>query len=70
MGLQGEIMVCGLSKTLLGLVLRFIVGPASVAIGAVALGLRGKVLCVSVIQVFFLIPEILTKFLQLFFLVV
>ena len=51
MGLQGKIMACGVNQTILGMVLRFIVAPVSVAVGSVALGLRGKILSVAIVQV-------------------
>jgi hypothetical protein len=51
MALQEKIIVCGASLTALGMALRFVAGPAATAAGAVALGLRGDVLRLAIIQV-------------------
>lgn len=59
MGLQGKIVACGVRKTILGMILRFIIGPASLSIGAVLLGLRGKVLCITIVQVLLLLKLLL-----------
>uniref|UniRef100_A0A0E0M331 Auxin efflux carrier component n=1 Tax=Oryza punctata TaxID=4537 RepID=A0A0E0M331_ORYPU len=68
MALQEKIIVCGAGPTVLGMVLRFVAGPAATAVGAFALGLRGDLLRLAIIQaythlqeirqVFFLSPEI------------
>lgn len=51
MALQEKAIACGVSLTILGMVLRFIVGPATALIGALAMGLRGDVLRFAIIQV-------------------
>ncbi|KAK9195230.1 hypothetical protein WN943_003350 [Citrus x changshan-huyou] len=51
MGELGEnLLACGPSLTALGMVLKFIAGPAVMAIGSIAGGLLGDVLRVSIIQ--------------------
>ena len=49
--LQENLLACGPSLTALGMVLKFIAGPAAMAIGSIAGGLLGDVLRVSIIQV-------------------
>ena len=51
MALQEKIIACGAGPTVLGMALRFVAGPATTAVGAVALGLRGDVLRLAIIQV-------------------
>lgn len=51
MALQEKLIACGPSMTLIGLVLKFIAGPAATAIGAIVVGLRDDVLRVVIIQV-------------------
>ena len=51
MALQEKLLACGPSLTAFGMVLKFIAGPAAMAIGSIAAGLRGDVLRVSIIQV-------------------
>lgn len=51
MALQERVIACGTKLTLFGIVLRFVAGPAAMAIGCFAVGLRGDVLRVSIIQV-------------------
>lgn len=53
MALQEKIIACGLNLTAVGMVLRFIAGPAAMAIGAIAVGLHGDLLRVAIIQVTF-----------------
>ncbi|XP_059665580.1 auxin efflux carrier component 5-like [Cornus florida] len=50
MALQKKVIACGPRLTAFGMVLRFIVGPATTAIGAFAVGLRGDLLRVVIIQ--------------------
>jgi hypothetical protein len=49
-----RIQVSVLPRTALGMVLRFITGPAATAAAAAALGLRGDVLRATIIQVIIL----------------
>ncbi|WVZ65476.1 hypothetical protein U9M48_014831, partial [Paspalum notatum var. saurae] len=60
MALQEKIIVCGAGPTLLGMALRFVAGPAATAAGAVALGLRGDVLRLAIIQA--ALPQSITTF--------
>ncbi|KAI4302040.1 hypothetical protein L6164_035259 [Bauhinia variegata] len=60
MALQEKVIACGASLTVVGMVLRFIAGPAAMAIGAIAVGLRGDVLKVSIIQA--AVPQSITSF--------
>ncbi|KHN12481.1 Putative auxin efflux carrier component 8 [Glycine soja] len=52
MALQEKVIACGPSMTIIGLVLKFIAGPAATAIGAIVVGLRDDVLRVVIIQDF------------------
>ncbi|PWZ38532.1 putative auxin efflux carrier component 5b [Zea mays] len=60
MALQEKIIVCGAWPTVLGMALRFVAGPAATAAGAVALGLRGDVLRLAVMQA--ALPQSITTF--------
>ncbi|KAM0887464.1 hypothetical protein ACQ4PT_029010 [Festuca glaucescens] len=60
MALQEKIIVCGAGLTALGMALRFVAGPAATAAGAVALGLRGDVLRLAIIQP--ALPQSITTF--------
>jgi auxin efflux carrier family len=53
MALQEKLIACGTSLTLFGMVLRFFAGPATIAIGSIAVGLHGDALRVAIIQVIF-----------------
>ncbi|KAL4379177.1 hypothetical protein GQ457_02G027460 [Hibiscus cannabinus] len=50
MARQEKIVACGTSLTIFGMVLRFIAGPAAMALGSIAVGLHGDVLRVAIIQ--------------------
>ncbi|KAI3946598.1 hypothetical protein MKX01_014456 [Papaver californicum] len=58
--LQEKLLACGMSLTLFGLVLRFIAGPAAMAIGCMVVGLHGDVLHVAIIQA--ALPQSITSF--------
>ncbi|XP_056160042.1 auxin efflux carrier component 5-like isoform X2 [Syzygium oleosum] len=60
MALQEKLIACGPSLTLFGMVLRFVAGPAAMAISSIALGLRGDVLRVAIIQA--ALPQSITSF--------
>ncbi|KAH1044718.1 hypothetical protein GLYMA_09G251600v4 [Glycine max] len=60
MALQEKVIACGPSMTIIGLVLKFIAGPAATAIGAIVVGLRGDVLRVVIIQA--AVPQSITSF--------
>lgn len=51
MSLQEKLIACGPSLTAVGMVLRFIAGPAAMAIGSIAVGLHGDALRIAIIQV-------------------
>ncbi|KAK3166339.1 hypothetical protein QOZ80_1AG0044550 [Eleusine coracana subsp. coracana] len=51
MAQQEKVLACGPSFAALGLVLKFALGPAAMAIGSIAVGLRGDVLRLAIIQV-------------------
>jgi auxin efflux carrier family len=50
MAQQEKILACGTSFAALGLALKFALGPAAMVIGSIAVGLRGDVLRVAIIQ--------------------
>ncbi|XP_027352673.1 auxin efflux carrier component 5 isoform X2 [Abrus precatorius] len=60
MALQEKLIACGPSLTVFGLVLKFIAGPAAMAISAIVVGLRGDVLRVAIIQA--AVPQSITSF--------
>nr|CAB3453878.1 unnamed protein product [Digitaria exilis] len=60
MALQKKIIACGVWPTMLGMALRFVAGPAATTAGAVALGLRGDVLRLAIIQA--ALPQAITTF--------
>uniref|UniRef100_A0A6N2KSN9 Auxin efflux carrier component n=2 Tax=Salix viminalis TaxID=40686 RepID=A0A6N2KSN9_SALVM len=60
MALQEKVIACGASLTFIGMILRFIAGPAAMAIGSIAVGLRGDVLRVAIIQA--ALPQSITSF--------
>ncbi|KAM1354209.1 auxin efflux carrier component 5-like [Malus sylvestris] len=60
MALQEKFVACGTSLTIIGMVLRFIAGPAAMAIGSIAVGLHGDVLRVAIIQA--AVPQSITSF--------
>ncbi|MCL7028395.1 hypothetical protein MKW94_011113 [Papaver nudicaule] len=58
--LQEKILACGASLTLFGLVLRFVAGPAAMAIGCFVVGLHGDVLRIAIIQA--ALPQAIASF--------
>ncbi|KAB5512350.1 hypothetical protein DKX38_029378 [Salix brachista] len=60
MALQEKVIACGASLTVIGMVLRFVAGPAAMAIGSLAVGLQGDVLRVAIIQA--ALPQAITSF--------
>ncbi|KAF5741553.1 putative auxin efflux carrier component 8 [Tripterygium wilfordii] len=60
MALQEKVIACGTSLAVIGMVLRFIAGPAAMAIGSIAVGLHGDVLRVAIIQA--ALPQSITSF--------
>lgn len=51
MALQRKIIDCGATLAAFGMLLRFVVAPASMAVCSLIVGLRGDVLCIAIIQV-------------------
>ncbi|XP_050384274.1 auxin efflux carrier component 5 [Argentina anserina] len=60
MALQEKFVACGTSLTIIGMILRFIAGPAAMAIGCIAVGLHDDVLRVAIIQA--ALPQSITSF--------
>ncbi|KAA8538927.1 hypothetical protein F0562_025619 [Nyssa sinensis] len=60
MALQDKVIACGPTLTIYGMFLRFIVGPATMALGAFSVGLRGDVLRISIIQA--ALPQAINSF--------
>lgn len=60
MALQEKVISCGASLAVIGMILRFIAGPAAMAIGSIAVGLQGDVLRVAIIQA--ALPQSITSF--------
>ncbi|XP_021911953.1 auxin efflux carrier component 5-like [Carica papaya] len=60
MAVQQKLIACGTGLTIYGMVLRFIAGPAAMAIGSIAVGLHGDVLRVAIIQA--ALPQSITSF--------
>ncbi|CAM8911507.1 hypothetical protein QQ045_032847 [Rhodiola kirilowii] len=60
MAQQKKLIACGTSLTLYGMVLRFIAGPAAMAVGAIAVGLHGDTLRIAIIQA--ALPQSITTF--------
>ena len=51
MALQPKIIACGKSVALYSMAVRFLVGPAVIAVTSIATGLRGDLLHVAIVQV-------------------
>ncbi|KAK2658315.1 hypothetical protein Ddye_004848 [Dipteronia dyeriana] len=60
MAMQEKLIACGTNVTVFGMVLKFIAGPAAMAIGCIAVGLHGDVLRVAIIQA--ALPQSITSF--------
>ncbi|XP_025011938.1 probable auxin efflux carrier component 5a isoform X2 [Ricinus communis] len=60
MAVQEKVIACGAGLTVVGMILRFIAGPAAMAIGSIAVGLHGDVLRVAIIQA--ALPQSITSF--------
>nr|GEW82084.1 auxin efflux carrier component 5-like [Tanacetum cinerariifolium] len=60
MALQPKIIDCGASLTAFGMLLRFVVAPATMAVGSFMVGLRGDVLCIAIIQA--ALPQAIASF--------
>ncbi|XP_019158967.1 PREDICTED: auxin efflux carrier component 5-like [Ipomoea nil] len=60
MALQENIISCGTGLTIYGLVLRFVIGPATSALGAMLLRLHGDVFKITIVQA--ALPQAITAF--------
>ncbi|KAL8217496.1 hypothetical protein R6Q57_020869 [Mikania cordata] len=60
MALQPKIIDCGWKLTAFAMLLRFVVAPATMAVGSLIVGLRGNVLCMAIIQA--ALPQAITSF--------
>ncbi|KAK4413033.1 putative auxin efflux carrier component 5b [Sesamum alatum] len=60
MGLQERVIACGVRLTIYGMVLRFVTGPLTVALGSLALGLRSNLLRIAIIQA--ALPQAIASF--------
>ena len=57
MALQPEIIACGKSVAAFSMAVRFLTGPAVIAATSIAIGLRGVLLHVAIVQVYHLTFE-------------
>ncbi|KAI3459154.1 hypothetical protein Pfo_015817 [Paulownia fortunei] len=60
MALQEKVIACGVRLTMYGMVLRFVGGPLTTAVGSLALGLRSNILRIAIIQA--ALPEAIAAF--------
>ncbi|XP_071731174.1 auxin efflux carrier component 5-like [Rutidosis leptorrhynchoides] len=60
MALQEKMIECGVKLTLYGMLLRFVASPATLAVGALAIGLRSDALHVAIIQA--ALPQAIASF--------
>lgn len=60
MALQERVIACGPKHTIFGMILKFVAGPAAMAIGSIIVGLHGDVLRVAIIQA--ALPQSITSF--------
>jgi len=51
MALQPKLVACGNTWATVSMVARFVVGPAVIAVTAIAIGIRGLLLRITIIQV-------------------
>ncbi|KAL6346268.1 hypothetical protein AAG906_033064 [Vitis piasezkii] len=60
MAMQGKVMACGATLTAFGMIIRFIATPVTMGVVALAMGLRGNVLRIAIIQA--ALPQSLASF--------
>ncbi|CAN6447006.1 unnamed protein product [Victoria cruziana] len=60
MSQQKKVIACGPNLAAFSMILRFVAGPAAMAVAAIAVGLRGNVLRVAIIQA--AVPQSITSF--------
>ena len=53
MALQPRIIACGNSVAAFAMAVRFITGPAVMAVASIAIGIRGNLLRIAIVQVWF-----------------
>ncbi|KAF8015398.1 hypothetical protein BT93_H1030 [Corymbia citriodora subsp. variegata] len=58
--MQRKVIACGVKLTILGMVLRFIAGPALLIVSSLIVGLRGDVLRITIVQA--ALPQAITTF--------
>ncbi|XP_030529332.1 auxin efflux carrier component 5 [Rhodamnia argentea] len=58
--MQRKVIACGMKMTILGMVLRFVAGPALMTVSSLVMGLRGDVLRIAIIQA--ALPQAITTF--------
>ena len=51
MAMQPKIIACGNSVAAITMAIRFLFGPAVMAVTSAAVGLRGTLLCIAIVQV-------------------
>lgn len=51
MALQPKMIACGNSVALFSMGVRFLAGPASMALASIAIGLKGSLLHIAIVQV-------------------
>uniref|UniRef100_A0A7N0UB01 PIN-like protein n=1 Tax=Kalanchoe fedtschenkoi TaxID=63787 RepID=A0A7N0UB01_KALFE len=50
MALQDKMIACGIRNGVIAMAMKFLIGPAVMAISSVAMGLRGRVLKIAIMQ--------------------
>ncbi|KAL8557844.1 hypothetical protein ACS0TY_005081 [Phlomoides rotata] len=60
MALQEKLIACGMRLAFYGMVLRFVGGPITTALGSLALGLRSNILSIAILQA--ALPEAISAF--------
>lgn len=50
MALQPRLIACGKTNANFGMVLRFLIGPAVMAVASIAANLRGRILHIAIVQ--------------------
>ena len=59
MALQPKIIACGNKVAIFAMAVRFLTGPAVMAVAAIAIGLRGDLLRIAIVQVRFILLVVL-----------
>lgn len=56
MALQPRVIACGNKAAAFAMAVRFLTGPAVMAVASLAIGLRGVLLRIAIVQVLFMTP--------------